>query len=349
MYSLSLSMIYALLGHQLFYEIENNEDRINSVIDYYKDILSVSSIDVLSEIIKKSSALDPNERYMGHSLLMDDLLKFIDSIISEPEKPFFLKFIDENDANAVSFIQEINENGLYISVNERLHSEHNSINAKLASDNYYVFSSFLSYGRKSLMVGEVKQKENLEVNEIKAHHWILDNKTPLIDITYNVMNKSQSVKTDHYDVQGLLERLHLEEKATAKRNLPRVPRQILKDYLILLEAEISYLKSQAFSINYSSCNVVSKNEAEFKLVIDVTTIDDVKSLVHRSRQLFRKGDTITLFIKPNPKTDDKEQVGFSVDFNEETSFLSVREFPDTRKDEIPLKGTLYEDTSMMEI
>lgn len=349
MYSLSLSMIYALLGHQLFYEIENNEDRIKSVINYYKDILSNSSIEILSKVLKKSSAINPDERYMRHSIIMDDLLKFIDSIIAEPEKPFFIKFIDENNVNAVPFIQEINKSGLYISINERLHTEHNSINAKLASDNYYVFTSFLSSAKKSLVVGEVKQKENLEGNELKGHQWILDNKTPLIDLTYNVMDKSQSVKTDHYDVQGLLERLHLEEKATAKRNLPRIPRQILRDYLTLLEAEINHLKSQAFSTNYSSFNVVSKNEAEFKLEIDVTTIDDVKSLVHRSRQIFRKGDTINLFIKPNPKTDDKEQIGFSVDFNEETSILSVREFPDTRKDEIPLKGTLYEDTSMMEI
>jgi len=349
MYSLSLSMIYALLGHQLFYEIENNQNRINSVIDYYKSLLSDSSIEILTEILKKSSALNPDDRYMRHSLLMDDLLKFIDSIIAEPTKPFILKFIDENNIHAMSFIQEINQNGLYISVNDRLHSEHNSINAKLASENYYVFSSFLSRGKKSLVVGEIKPKTNLEGNEFKGHQWILNNKTPLLGLTYNVIDKNKSVTTDYYDVEGLLQRLHLEESATAKINLPRIPKQILKDYLVLLNAEINHLKSKAFSIDYSSFNVVSKNEAEFNLEVDESSIDDVKSLVHRSQQIFKKGDTINLYVKPDPRTDEREPIGFSVDFNERTRVLSVREFPEHRKDEIPIKGMLYEDTSMMEI
>lgn len=349
MYSLSLTMTYALLGHQLFYEVENNEERIDKIIEYYKDSLSVESVDILINILNKSSALDPEARYMRHSQVMDDLLSFIDSIINEPEKPFYLKFLNETNTYAMSFIQEINESGLYISVNERLHSEHNSINAKLASENYYVYSSFLSHGKKSLVVQDVKHKDNLEVNESKSHNWILKNKAPLLNITYNVIEKSQSVKTDFYDIKSLLERMYLEEQATAKRNLPRIPRQILKDYLTLLEAEINHLKSKAFSINYKSFNVVSKNEAEFKLQVDVTTIDEIKSLVHRSKQMFRKGDTINLYVKPNPKTDDKEQIGFSVDFNENSNILAVREFPEHRKDELPLKGTLYEDTSMMEI
>lgn len=349
MYSLSLCMIYALLGHELFYEIENNEHRIERIKEYYKDMLSDDSIEILTRILQKSSALNPDERYMRHSLLMDEILKFIDSIIMEPEKPFFLKFIDEQNANIVSFIQEINENGLYISVNERLHSEHNTINAKLSSTNYYIFSSFLSNDKKCLVVGEVKKKENLIHNELNVHQWILNNKLPLINITFNVIDRNQYVNTDYFDVEGLFQRLHLEEKATAKRNLPRVPKQILNDYLALLTAEINYLKSEAFSIGYSSFNVVSKNEAEFKLNVDITSIESVKSLVHRSKQIFRKGDTINLFVKPNPKTDEKEQVGFSVHFNEKTNILSVREFPEHRKDELPLKGKLYEDTSMMEI
>lgn len=348
-YSLSLAMMYTMLGHQLFYEIENNDDRITRITGFYKELLSDRSLEILKSILEKSSTLNPNDRYMRHSILMDDILKFIDSIISEPEKPVFLRLLKENDENSLSFVKEINANGLCFNVNERLHSEHNSINAKLASSNFYVFSSFLSHGKKSLVVLDVKHKNNLEENELREHQWILKNKEPLKDLTFNAIDKNYTVSSDYYDVQALLERLHLEEKATAKRNLPRVPRQILRDYLTLLETEINHLKSKAFSIPYSSFTVVSDNEAEFKIKVDLTTIDEIKSLVHRSRQMFNKGDTITLYVKPNPKTEDKEQVGFSVDFNEKTGVLSVREFPENRKDELPIKGILYEDTSIMEI
>lgn len=348
-YALSLSMMYALLGHELFYEIENNHDRFERIKEYYGDLLSDKSLTLLTQIMNKSNALNPDERYMRYSSLMDDLLELIDSIIEEPEKPFLLRFINESNPNIIPFIGEINEHGLHIAVDERLHSEHNSINAKLASENFIVFSSFISRDNKSLTVGEVKKKEDLEKNESKTHNWILNNTEPLNQVDFSVIDKNSHVKIDYYDVKGFIERLYLEKMATTKSSLPKAPRQILKEYLALLEAEINYLKSEAFSIEYSSFNVISKNEADFKLKVDINNVETVKSLVHRSRQLFRKGDTINLYVKPNPKTDDKEQIGFSVDFNDKNNILSLREFPEHRKDEIPLKGTLYEDTSMMEI
>ena len=58
----------------------------------------------------------------------------------------------------------------------------------------------------------------IEENELREHQWILKNKEPLKDLTFNAIDKNYTVSSDYYDVQALLERLHLEEKATAKRN-----------------------------------------------------------------------------------------------------------------------------------
>lgn len=347
-YSLSLCILYGLLGHKLFYEDENNEQRLQKVVDFYRDYFSDDGIEAFQNVFKKSFASDPEKRYFRYSELRDAIHKLFEVINHTPEKPFALSVLDKDIVG--SFVQEANTQGLRFDVYPELHQYHKSVTAKLATPNFYVHSSNASNKGNCLEVRSIKQIESLEPNEVRNHAWILENGYHLSGVNIVSRNPHDTTPDGFYDVLSFLEKLHLDKRETTKSTLHRTPRKILKEYMTLLNEEIQHLRGHAFKVRYTDFEVHGNNEASFKIVLDEkVTIEDVNNFLGRSRASFRNGNEVVLLASPNDSGNDAESIGFSTTFDRNECKLFIKDFPAQRKEEIPLNGFLIENTSLMEI
>lgn len=348
-YSLSLCVLYSLLGHQLFYEDENNESRLQKVVNLYKSYLSENGLKQFHEVFRKSFDSDPNKRYFRYTELRDAINSLFEVINHTPDKPFALHF--EPGINPVEFIREINSEGVFIAVNELRHQVHKNVIAKIASTNFYVNHCFLSNRGNCLEIKGFKKIDNLEPNEQKNHAWILANGFQLTDVNFVSKEPSDADFQNHYDVYNLLEKLFIDKRDTTRSALQRQPREILQTYKTLLQEEINYLRNDAFKVRYSEFEVNSNNEAAFKIVFDEkVTIEKVNNFLKRSQASFRKGTEISLCSSEDEQgTKSKQSIGFSTRYDSRTNKLFVKDFPISKKEEVAVKGFLIEDTSLLEI
>lgn len=348
-YSLSLCILYSLLGHQLFYEDENNESRLQKVVELYKDYLSEDGLRQFQLVFKKSFDSDSNKRYFRYTELRDAINALFEVINHTPDKPFALHF--ETGINPDEFIREINTEGVFFAVNELRHQVHKNVIAKLASTNFYVNHSFFSNRGNCLEIKGLKKIDNLEPNEKKNHAWILSNGFKLTQVNFVAKEPLEAGIQNHYDVFNLLEKLFIDKRDTTRSALQRQPREILQTYKTLLQEEINYLRNDAFRVRYTEFDVNSNNEAAFKVVFDEkVTIERVNNFLKRSQASFRKGTEISLCSSEDDLgAKSKQSVGFSTRFDSRTNRLFVKDFPTSRREEVVVKGFLIEDTSLLEI
>ncbi|MGC4035217.1 MAG: AAA domain-containing protein [Chitinophagaceae bacterium] len=348
-YSLSLCILYSLLGHHLFYEDENNDSRLKKVVALYKDYLSDNGLKLFEVVFRKSFDSDPNRRYFRYSELRDSINSLFEVINHTPDKPFALHF--ETGINPTEFIREINTEGIFIAVNELRHQVHKNVIAKIASTNYYVNHCFFSNRGNCLEVKGLKKNDTLEHNEQKNHAWILANGFKVNEVNFVAKDPSEAGIQHYYDIFNLLEKLFIDKRDTTRSALQKQPREILQTYKILLQEEINYLRNDAFKVRYTEFDVNSNNEATFKIGFDEKiTIEKINNFLKRSQASFRKGTEISLISSENDQeTKSKQSVGFSTRFDNRTNKLYVKDFPVSKKEEISTKGFLIEDTSLLEI
>jgi len=347
-YSLSLCILYSLLGHKLFYEDENNEKRLWKFVNLYKDHISGDGINAFQKVFTKSFATDPEKRYFRYTELRDAINQLFELINHTPEKPFAV-FIQEKDV-LDRFIQEANTFGVSFAVNERRHHYHKFVIAKLATPNFFANYAMVSNKGNCLEIKGIKSVESLEENEAGNHSWVLENGHLLSGVNYVAKSPYDVTPNGYYDVLGFLEKLHLDKRETTKSTLDRTPRRILKDYLTLLNEEIQHLRSHAFKVKYTDFEVIGSSEAAFKIVFDENvSTDEVNNFLGRSRASFRRGNEVVLLASHTDSGIDAESIGFSTTFDKEGSKLLIKDFPVKRREEIPMKGYLIEDTSLMEI
>lgn len=347
-YSLSMCVLYGLLGHKLFYEDENNEQRLQKVVDFYRDYFSDDGIEAFQNVFKRSFASDPEKRYFRYSELRDAIHKLFEVINHTPEKPFALSILDKDIAD--SFVQEANTQGLRFAVNERRHHQHKFVIAKIATPKFFANWCVASNKGNCLEIKGIKHIDNLEPNEVGNHTWILENGYYLSGVNIVARNPYDTTPDGFYDVLSFLEKLHLDKRETTKSTLHRTPRKILKEYMTLLNEEIQHLRGHAFKVRYTDFEVHGNNEASFKIVLDEkVTIEDVNNFLRRSRASFINGNEVVLLACPNDSGNDAESIGFSTAFDRNESKLFIKDFPAKRKEEIPLNGFLIENTSLMEI
>lgn len=348
-YSLAVCMLYSLLGHKLFYEDENNESRLRKVIDLYKNIISQEGLTDFETVFKKSFDLNPEERYFRYSELRNAINKLFEVINHTPEKPFAIHFPEGN--YATEFLQEANSEGVSIAVNELRHFQYKNVVAKFSTKNFHANKCFASNKGCCLEIRDLKRTDSLEDNEKKNHSRILENGFKLNGINFTVKNPHDTNSTDFYDVFNLLEKLHIDKKDTTKSYLQRTPREILKNYKMLLDEEINYLRNNAFRVKYSDFEIQGGSEASFKIILDEkVSLEDVYNFLKRSQASFRKGNEVALSATTDATgINNKESVGFSTRFDRNKNVLFVKDFPAKRKDDIPHRGFLVEDTSLMEI
>ena len=347
-YSLSLCILYSLLGHKLFYEDENNESRLQKFVELYKECVSSDGIEAFQNVFKKSFAIDPEQRYFRYTELRDAINHLFELINHTPEKPLAISIFEQGVVDR--FIQEANTHGLSFAVNSKRHHHHKFVIAKLATPNFFANWATASNKGNCLEVKGIKSVESLEQNEAGNHTWILENGQLLADVNFVTKNPHEATPDRYYDVLAFLEKLHLDKRETTKSTLDRTPKKILKDYMTLLNEEIQHLRSHAFKVRYSDFEVHGSSEASFKIVLDENvTTEEVNNFLGRSRASFRKGNEVVLLACPNDSGNDAENIGFSTTFDRNQSKLLIKDFPSKRKEEIPLKGYLIEDTSLMEI
>lgn len=348
-YSLSLSILYSLLGHQLFYEDENNESRLSKVVELYKHNISQQGIAAFQEVFRKSFDGDPNKRYYRYSELRDAINNLFEVINHTPEKPFALHI--ESDISIDEFVREINTDGVSIAVNEQRHNLHKNVVAKFASANFLANICFFSNKGNCLEIRGLKKIDSLEENESKTHNWVLANGYKLSGVNFVSKQPSDTDITNYYDVFNLLEKLFIDKRDTTRSALQKTPREVLKTYMTLLNEEISYRRNNAFKVKYSEFETNSSNEASFKIVLDEkTNIEEVNNFLKRSQAAFKKGTELDLNASEDAEgIKSKQSVGFSTRFDSKTNKLFIRDFPANKKDEVPLKGFLIEDTFQPEI
>ena len=348
-YSMSLCMLYSLLGHQLFYEDENNENRLQKVVNLYKHYLSDDGLKQFQEVFRKSFDSEPNNRYFRYTELRDSINNLFEVINHTPEKPFALHF--EIGINPDEFIREINSEGVLIAVNELRHHVHRNVIARLASKNYLVNHCFFSNRGNCLEIKGLKKIENLEPNEQKTHTWISTNGFKLSDINFVSKDPSDVSSNNYYDVYNLLEKLFIDKRDTTKSALQKQPREILQTYKTLLQEEINYLRNDAFKVRYTAFDVNSNDEAAFNIVFDEkVSIEKVNNFLKRSQASFRKGTEISLSSSEDDQgAKSKQSVGFSTRFDSRSNKLYVKDFPASKKEEVAVKGFLIENTSLLEI
>jgi len=348
-YSLSLCMLYTLLGHHLFYEDANNESRLKKVVDLYKPYLSDDGLKQFQEVFRKSFDSDPSKRYFRYTELRDSINSLFEVINHTPDKPFAMHF--ETGINPDEFIREISSEGIFIAVNELRHQAHKNVVSKMASTNFYVNHSFFSNRGNCLEIKGIKKIDNLEPNEQKNHSWILSNGYKLTEVNFVAKEPAEAGFQNHYDVFNLLEKLFIDKRDTTRPALQRQPREILQTYKTLLQEEINYLRNDAFKVRYTEFDVNSNNEAAFKITFDEkVSIEKVNNFLKRSQASFRKGTEISLSSSEDDQgTKSKQSVGFSTKFDSRTNKLYVKDFPAEKKEEVAVKGFLIEDTSLLEI
>jgi superfamily I DNA and/or RNA helicase len=348
-YSLSLCMMYSLLGHTLFYEDENNETRLNKIVDLYKPYISQAGLESFKELFRKSFHSNSNQRYYRYSELRDAINNLFEVINHTPEKPLALHF-DTTDS-VEDFIREINKDGVSIAVNELRHIQNKNIVAKLASKNFLANSCFFSNKGNCLEVRGLKKFDSLEENEIKNHNWVLSKGTQLAGINFVSKKPIEANISDHYDVFNLLEKLFIDKRDTTRSSLPKNSREILKTYLTLLHEEINYLRNDAFKVRYSGFEINASNEGCFKIIPDEkTSTEQVNNFLKRSQASFRKGTEIVLNASEDEQgLKSKQNVGYSTKYDHKQNLLFIKDFPIAKKEEIAQKGYLIEDTSLMEI
>lgn len=348
-YSLSLSILYSLLGYQLFYEDENNEVRLQKVISLYSPYISQEGLQKFEEVFRKSFDSDPDKRYFRYSELRDSINNLFEVINHTPEKPFAMHF--EAGVNSEEFIREINSEGIFVAVNEQRHQIHKNVAGRLASKNYLVNNCFFSNRGNCLEIRGLKRIENLESNEQKTHAWITANAYKLSDVNFVAKEPADAHANTHYDVYNLLEKLFIDKRDTTRSTLQRQPREMLAVYKTLLQEEINYLRNDAFKVRYTDFGINSFNEASFNIVLDENvTLDKVNNFLKRSQASFRKGTEISLNASEDENgTKSKQAVGFSTRFDSRTNKLHIKDFPVAKREEVALKGYLIEDTSLLEI
>lgn len=348
-YSLSLSMLYSLLGHRLFYENENNEARLQKALELYRKYLSESGLTLFTEVFNKSFNADPNKRYFRYSELRDSINKLFEVINHTPEKPFALHF--ESGTNPDEFIREINSSGLFVAVNEARHHSHKNVIAKMASTSFYVNNCFFSNRGNCLEIKGLKKVDSLEGNELKNHNWIISNGTAISGVNFVSKLPSETSFELNYDVFNLLEKLYIDKRDTARSTLQRQPKEILNTYKTLLQEEINYLRQNAFKVKYSDFSANEGSEATFKIILDdKVPMEAVNNFLKRSQASFRKGTEISLNASEDEQgLKGKLPVGFSTKFDQKGNVLFIKDFPISKKEEIPVKGYLIEDTTFLEI
>lgn len=348
-YSLSLCMLYSFLGHQLFYEDENNESRLGKVVELYKHHISQQGITAFQEVFRKSFDADPNKRYYRYSELRDAINNLFEVINHTPEKPFALHIEAANTTD--EFVREINSTGVSIAVNELRHNLHKNVVAKFASANFLANICFFSNKGNCLEVRGLKKIDSLEENELKSHNWVLNNGFKLSGVNFVLKEPSDTNNTNYYDVFNFLEKLFIDKRDTTRSTLPRNPKAILKTYMTLLTEEINYLRNDAFKVKYSEFETDGSNQGSFKITLDEkTSLEQVNNFLKRSQASFRKGTEIVLNASEDAEgVKSKQSVGFSTRFDSKTNKLFIKDFPANKAEEIARKGYLIEDTSLLEI
>jgi superfamily I DNA and/or RNA helicase len=348
-YSLSLTMLYCLLGHKLFYEIENNEKRLERVLSVYKSSIPIQAVPEFENVFRKSFDADSGLRYFQYTELRAALNKLFEVINHTPEKPF--AFTAREDLKISEFIAEINKSGFSISVNEQRHNIHKNITAKIASLNFYVARCHLSNRGNALMIMEIKSKEGLERNEKDNHQYVFDNGHKVDNIQFLQKNPSETNPEQYYDIHTLLEKLFLDKRDTTRGYLPKTSKDILQSYKTLLNEEISYLREEAFRVKYSASEINGSNGIRFKLVTDEkTTREYINNFLKRSRAAFVKDNNISLMASSDALgLQNRVVLGYSIKYDEKTGYLYINGFPEAQKDEVPNKGYLVEETGLQEV
>lgn len=349
-YSLSLCILYTLLGHKLFYEKENNDLRLERVISSYDQFLSKELQNEFETVFRKSFDSSSGNRYFRYTELRDALSHLFDHLNDTPEKPFAINFWTENSGDIESFLNEANQDGLRLNVEEKRHYKSNSITARIATSSYYIHTSFPSDKGNCLEVQNLKSLKNLEGNELNNHAWVLKNGKEVKGVGFTSIHPRETTPDGFYDIHGLLDKLYLDKNEVNKSRLDKSPKIVLNDYLALLDEEVKHLRADAFKVRYTDFKSVSTSEAVFSIQLDEeTNIEDVDAFLSRSKGAFTRGNELTILASEKSDGVEAENVGFSIDFDRATNQFFIRDFPEKRKDEIPMKGFLIEDTSVLEV
>jgi DNA adenine methylase len=333
----------------LFYEDENNENRIRKVIDLYKSIVSQEGLTDFENVFRKSLNTNPEERYFRYSELRNAINKLFEVINHTPEKPFAIHCVDQ--IYITEFLREANSEGLSFSVSENRHPQFKNVSTRISSNNFYAHTCFSSNKGNCLEVIGLKKIDSLEENEKANHSRVLFKGVKLSGVNFIQLKPNETNIDNFYDVFNFLEKLFQDKQESTPHTLSRTPREILSNYKLLLDEEINYLRNNAFRVKYSDFEVQGSSEAAFHIVLDEkVSLEDVFNFLKRSQASFRKGNEVALAsTKDATGISNKESVGFSTRFDRKKNVLYVRDFPAKRKEEIPHRGFLVEDTSLMEI
>lgn len=348
-YSLAVCMLYALLGHKLFYEDENNENRLKKIVELYKNIISQEGLSDFEIVFTKSFDANPEQRYFRYSELRNAINELFEVINHTAEKPFAIRSADK--MYIAEFLREANAEGLSFGINENRHSKYKNVSARVSSANFYAHTCFSSNRGNCLELIGLKKIDSLEENEKANHARTILKGVKLSGINYVQADLNEISIDNFYDVFNFLEKLYQDKQESRPHTLSRTPREILKNYMTLLNEEINYLRDHAFKVRYSDFDVHGSNEASFKIVLDEkVSLENVYNFLKRSQASFRKGNEVALTATTDPTgANNKESVGFSTRFDRETNTLFVKDFPVKRKNDVPHTGYLFEDTSLMEI
>ncbi|MGL1465898.1 hypothetical protein ACSTI9_00875, partial [Vibrio parahaemolyticus] len=85
-----------------------------------------------------------------------------------------------------------------------------------------------------------------------------------------------------YDVFNYLEKVFQDKQESTPQTLSRTPKEVLRNYMTLLNEEINYLRNNAFRVKYSDFEVHGTSEASFKIVLDEkVSLEDVYNFLKR--------------------------------------------------------------------
>ena len=181
-YSLAVCILYALLGHKLFYEDENNDERLCKVIDLYKNIISPQGLTDFQTVFKKSFDINPEERYFRYSELRNAINKLFEIIIYTPDKPLAVHSSDRG--YLPEFLREANLTGMSVLTNDNRHPQFKNVSARIATANFYAHTCFSSNRGNCLEIIGLKKIDSLEDNEKGNHTWVLNKGSKLSGINF---------------------------------------------------------------------------------------------------------------------------------------------------------------------
>ncbi|MEZ4774841.1 MAG: AAA domain-containing protein [Bacteroidia bacterium] len=352
LYSLGLCMLNWMLGEDAFSADQNNERRLNDLGAVLVEALPLYPVNSLLEIVTKSIAINPRNRYPKYSDILVHLSSFQEALLIDRQFPAAVYLNEKPEFNLDDFFEELNEKGCMIHIDDEKYQDPGGFNPKaqvrfrLTTENFYAPKGFVE--QNSLKLLYLKRRSELDEGNLRSYNFVRKNGIPL-DFDFLQVNSINRYTDQWLDVATLFDH-YFDEFSDRFSSVKLTERQkeTLDFYTKLLEGELDYLRKNAFSVKYKE---FSQKGSEITFKLDLPSNKHwkyVHDFIQKSTDPNR--EDVELIV---PGTEEKNRrpisIGNAVRFSGKEMNLIVRDSGRGTEGIEFRNGELREDVSKQEV